>query len=261
MPCQIRALSVVAVGIALSTLAAGGVSGLSTEDDGFRWKVHDEDRPKPPVVAIENGVPSDAVVLVGAGSGTDGLRSGDKPCLWSFEDGVLKVNPGTGDIHSRDSFGDCQLHLEWMFPKGRSVNGQMGGNSGVFFLDRYEVQILHTFENESYADGMAGSIYGQFPPLANPIKPAGRWNSYDIVFRGPRFDDEGDLVRPATLTVMINGVLVQDHVGLLGPTRHKARTSYEPHDSVGPLRFQDHGDPISFRNIWLRSLSAPQMAE
>ena len=168
MPCQIRALSVVAVGIALSTLAAGGVSGLSTEDDGFRWKVHDEDRPKPPVVAIENGVPSDAVVLVGAGSGTDALRSGDQPCLWSFEDGVLKVNPGTGDIHSRDSFGDCQLHLEWKFPEGRSVNGQMGGNSGVFFLDRYEVQILHTFENESYADGMAGSIYGQFPRWPTP---------------------------------------------------------------------------------------------
>ena len=142
MPCQIRALSVVAVGIALSTLAAGGVSGLSTEDDGFRWKVHDEDRPKPPVVAIENGVPSDAVVLVGAGSGTDALRSGDQPCLWSFEDGVLKVNPGTGDIHSRDSFGDCQLHLEWKFPEGRSVNGQMGGNSGVFFLDRY-LSLIH----------------------------------------------------------------------------------------------------------------------
>ena len=261
MPCQIRALSVVTIGIALSTLAAGGVSGLSTEDDGFRWKVHDEDRPKPPMVSIKNGVPSDAVVLVGAGSGTEALRSGDQPCRWSFDDGVLTVNPGTGDIHSRDSYGDCQLHLEWKFPEGRSVNGQMGGNSGVFFLDRYEVQILHTFENESYADGMAGSIYGQFPPLANPIKPAGQWNVYDIVFRGPRFDDEGGLIRPATLTVMINGVLVQDHVSLLGPTRHKARTSYEPHGPVGPLRFQDHGDPIAFRNMWLRPLGGPQMPE
>ena len=261
MPCQIRALSVVTIGIALSTLAAGGFSGLSTEDDGFRWKVHDEDRPKPPVISVENGVPSDAVVLVGAGSGTEALRSGDQDCRWSFEDGILTVKSGTGDIHSRDSFGDCQLHLEWKFPEGRSVNGQMGGNSGVFFLDRYEVQILHTFENESYADGMAGSIYGQFPPLANPIKPAGQWNVYDIVFRGPRFDDEGDLVRPATLTVIINGVLVQDHVSLLGPTRHKARTTYESHEPVGPIRFQDHGDPISFRNIWLRSLPEPQMAE
>ena len=261
MPCQLRAFSVASVGIALSTLAASAVSGLSTEEDGFRWRVHDDSRPKPPVVAIENGVPADAMVLVGIESGTDALRSGDGPCQWSFADGVLTIAPGAGDIHTKDVFGDCQLHLEWQFPEGRSIKGQMGGNSGVFFLDRYEFQILHTFENESYADGMAGSIYGQFPPLVNPIKAAGLWNSYDIVFRGPRFDDGGGLIRPATITALINGVLAQDHVSLLGPTRHKARTSYEAHESTGPLRFQDHGDPISFRNVWVRPIPEPQLPE
>jgi hypothetical protein len=136
----------------------------------------------------------------------------------------------------------------------------MGGNSGVFFMNRYELQILSVNGNETYADGMAGAAYGQYPPLANPCRPQGQWNAYDVVFRAPRFKADGSLESPARLTVLFNGVLVQDGIELLGTTAHKARASYSAH-GPGPIRLQDHGDPIQFRNIWVRPLEPRRAAE
>jgi hypothetical protein len=133
--------------------------------------------------------------------------------------------------------------------------GQARGNSGVFLMNRYEVQILDVYENESYADGMAGAVYGQTPPLANACRPRGQWQVYDIVFRRPHFDDAGNCIKPATVTVFHNGVLLQDHTEVLGPTRHRARTAYQQHGDAEPFRLQDHGDKMRFRNIWVRELA------
>jgi len=228
----------------------------------MQWEVHDMSRPKPAVVVAGEGstsetvgsAPSDAVVLFD-GTGTDAFRHGEGDCKWAVVDDLLEVVPGTGDAHSRQAFGDCQIHIEWMV--GHDMpdrEGQSRGNSGIFIMNQYEVQILDIYENESYADGMAGGIYGQTPALVNPCRPRGEWNIYDIIFHRPHFDDEGNCTTPATVTVLFNGVLVQDHTEILGPTRHHARTEYHAHADAMPFRLQDHGDKMRFRNIWVREL-------
>jgi len=236
------------------SLAVLALAVVAVPPAAFRWEVHDKSRPLPPVVdpgpaAPSAPAPSDATVLLGA-EGPSAWRGGP----WTFADGVLTVAPGTGDIRTAESFGDCQLHLEWMVPVECKVEGQMGGNSGVFLMDRYELQILSSNGNVTYADGMAGALYGQYPPLANPCRPQGEWNVYDIVFRAPRFAADGSLEAPARMSVLFNGVLVQDDAELLGGTAHMARASYAPH-GPGPIRLQDHGDPIRFRNVWVRPLA------
>jgi hypothetical protein len=220
---------------------------------GTRWRVHDADRPPPPVVAPgrEGSPPSDAVVLFD-GRDASAWKCGDGPCAWKVEGGAMEVN-GTGSIETREHFGDCQLHVEWAAPKVVRGSSQGRGNSGVFLMGRYEVQVLDSFENRTYADGQAAALYGQHPPLVNASRAPGEWQSYDVVFRAPRF--EGDaLAEPARITVIHNGVVVHDAQAFLGGTRHREVAAYEPHPAQGPIVLQDHGDPVRFRNIWVRRM-------
>lgn len=225
---------------------------------GGDWPIHSPDRPVPPVVRPGPAgppvpPPAGAIVLF---DGRDlSLWRGDGgPARWKVADGYVEVVAGTGGIATAQGFGDVQLHLEWMAPAAPRDTGQARGNSGVFLMGRYEVQILDSHENRTYADGQAAAIYGQFPPLVNASRPPGEWQSYDIVFWRPRFRPDGSLERPARLTVRHNGVLVHDAVTLTGPTGHQRRPPYEAHPDRLPLSLQDHGDPVRFRNIWVRDL-------
>ena len=229
------------------------------------WPVHDMKRPQPSMVepgmtgtgSTPGTAPSDATVLLGPGSGM-GAWDHDR---WTVgADGVMQVKSGTGDVRSKDSFGDCQLHIEWMIPADRDCNGQGGCNSGVFFLDKYEVQILGSNPNQTYPDGQAGAMYAQYPPLVNPCRPNGEWNEYDIIFTSPRFNEDGSLKSPGTATVIFNGVVVQNHSTFMGVTSHGSKATYKKHSPEGQIRLQDHGDPISFANIWVRPLQPKTLA-
>lgn len=253
--------------IALVGVAVGvGGAAATTQGPQFKYSVHDMARPQPTIVTVGETClvtpPSDAIVLFG-GTHLDAWTKAwaDSPAQWKVADGVATIAPGSGDIQTKQSFGDCQFHLEWMIPKELRCEGQHGCNSGIFFLSQYEVQILNSSGNKTYADGMAGSLYGQYPPLVNACRAQGEWNSYDIVFRGPRFDAAAGTVRAASVTLLFNGVLAQDDVEMLGATAHAARAKYTAHPEAGPIRIQDHGDAIKFRNIWIRPLGAPQIAE
>jgi len=166
------------------------------------------------------------------------------------------VVPGAGGIRTRAAFGDVQLHVEWMAPAPPRGAGQDRGNSGVFLMERYEVQVLDSWNNETYADGQAAALYGQYPPLVNASRPPSEWQSYDIVFRAPRFEGER-LLEPARVTVFHDGVVVHHAREFLGATRHREVATYEPHAAELPLALQDHGDPVRFRNIWIRRLELP----
>ena len=233
------------------------------EDGLKRWKVSDRSRPLPPVITPgtpsmqdqPGKPPSDAVVLFG---GTDLAKwesAKGGPSQWKVVGGTMEVAPGTGDIRTAQSFGDCQLHVEWAEPNPPHGRDQARGNSGVYLMSKYELQVLDSYENKTYADGQAGAIYGQFPPLVNASLPPGRWQTYDIIFHGPRFSADGKLLRPARITVLQNGVLVQDNVTLTGPTDYMKRPPYAPHPAKMPLLLQDHDQPVHFRNIWIRELS------
>jgi len=165
------------------------------------------------------------------------------------------VLPGTGDIHTRAEFGDCHLHLEFAAPIEVKGNGQGRGNSGVFLMGLYEIQVLDCYDNPTYPDGTTGGVYGQYPPLANACRKPGEWQTYDIIWTGPKFDGE-TLVSPAYVTVLLNGVLLHYHRSLQGPTQHRNLAQYQPQPSVGPLKLQDHGDLVRFRNIWYRPIGA-----
>jgi hypothetical protein len=225
---------------------------------GSKWRVHDGNRPQPPVVTPGKTFgepPSDAVVLF---DGTDlskwrSVRDGG-PAGWKVENGYMEVVPGTGDIQTVEEFGDCQLHLEWMAEFPPKAEGQGRSNSGVFLMGRYEIQVLDCYQNTTYPDGITAAVYGQYPPLVNACKPPGEWQTYDIIWIAPRFSDDGKLIRPAYLTVFHNGVVVHYHTPLLGPTGHRILPKYQPHPPVGPLRLQDHGDRVRYRNIWYRPL-------
>ena len=226
------------------------------------WRQHDIDRPQPPRVepadqALPVAAPSDAVMLIGPdGSGLDNWQAQGAdggPAPWVTEAGALVAVPGSGGIQTRESFGDVQLHVEWAAAIEPEKTSQDKSNSGVFFLDgRYEVQVLDTYDNVTYADGAAGAIYGQYPPLAHALRPSGEWNAYDIFFRGARFDDAGALTEPARLTVLINGVLVQNNEVLPGMTTWLESLPYEAHPREGKIQLQDHGSPVRFRNLWVR---------
>lgn len=224
---------------------------------GFRQ--HDRDRPQPkavePGAEISVPAPADALVLLGKDDAANPRAW--KNADWKFKDGAMTVVPGKRHQESTQDFGDCQLHVEFRIPaslKGHKDQDQ--GNSGVFFMGAYEVQVLssHPACNATYADGMAGAIYGQNPPLVNPSRKIGGWNAYDIVFRRPRFSDKGECVQKAVMTVFLNGVLVQDHFELMGPTSYMRREPYKAHADKLPLRLQDHGTPVEFRNLWVREL-------
>jgi hypothetical protein len=225
------------------------------------WPQHSLERPKPAVVhpggAAVVPPPADAVVLFDGHSLAAWRSERDSvvgPARWRIVDGAMEVVPGQGGIFTEQGFGDAQLHIEWMAPAPPTGEGQDRSNSGVFFMGRYEVQVLDSWENATYADGQAASVYGQYPPMVNASLPPGTWQSYDIVFRRPRFNNAGKVTQPATMTVFHNGVLVQQNVALLGPTSHRVRAPYEAHADRLPIALQDHGHPVRFRNIWLRPL-------
>jgi hypothetical protein len=219
------------------------------------------DRPQPPVVdpggvSAPVPAPSDAVVLFDGRDLSHWRSSTGGPARWTVEHGYMEVAPGTGAIATAEGFGDCQLHLEWAAPVPATGEGQERGNSGVFLMGRYEVQVLDSYRAPTYPDGQAAAIYGQYPPLVNASRPPGEWQSYDIIFHAPRFDAQGTLLRPARMTVLHNGVLVQDNVTLTGPTAHPNRPPYAPHPARLPLMLQDHGHRVRYRNIWVRELQS-----
>lgn len=241
-------------------LIAAGCSSPQHQDavpDLSAWPVHDPDRPAPEIVTpggTAAEAPADAVVLFD-GSGLNSWQMGDgSDASWKVENGYMEVVKGSGTLQTREAFGDCQLHIEWAAPARIDGEGQGRGNSGVFLMGIYEVQVLDSYDNRTYADGQAAAVYGQYPPLVNACRPPGQWQSYDIIFHGPRFDKDESLLRPAAITVIHNGVLVQDHVTLTGPTAHKARPPYKLHPEKLPLALQDHGNPVRYRNIWIREL-------
>ena len=162
--------------------------------------------------------------------------------------------PGAGSVYSKQEFGDCQLHVEWAAPTPPKGSSQGRGNSGVFLMGRYEIQVLDCYDNPTYSDGTTAAIYGQYPPLVNACRKPGAWQTYDIIWEAPRFEGER-LARPAFVTVIFNGVVVHHHTELLGATQHRRLATYSPHPEVGPLALQDHGDLVRFRNIWYRSLT------
>lgn len=210
-----------------------------------------------PAVVVPNPLftppPADAILLFD-GSGLSEWESGDgSDAEWELSGDQMTVIPGNGDIHTRREFGDVQLHLEFRAPEVVDGDGQGRGNSGVFLQERYEVQVLDNWNNPTYVNGMAGSIYKQHIPLANPARQRGEWQSYDIFFKAPRFDDDGTLLEPARMTVLLNGVLVQNNVELLGPTVFRGKPAYEPH-GMDSIRLQDHTDRVGYRNIWIRPL-------
>ncbi len=225
------------------------------------WPVHSTSRPRPPVVTpapsgTPGAPPSDAIVLFD-GRNLDAWRQqrDSAPARWTVRDGHIEIEPGSGSIETRRAFGDVQLHIEWATPSPPGGSGQGRGNSGVFLMGYYEVQILDSYGNETYADGQAAALYGQVPPLVNTSRLPGEWQSYDVVFRCPRFAADGSVREPARMTVHHNGVLVHDAVRLQGRTVHGRRATYQPHPDRLPLALQDHGDRVRFRNIWVRELA------
>lgn len=250
------------------TLAATVVAAAGAQTPGptnpraaelQQWGIHDTARRMPPVVnpgpaGPPAPVPADAIVLFDGRdlSGWTNAKGGAPG--WVVRDGILEAVKGTGAIRTVGEFGSCQLHIEWATPSPAVGSGQNRGNSGVFLMNTYEVQVLDSFESATYADGMAAALYGQYPPLVNASRGPGHWQTYDIVFHAPRFDAAGAVLAPARVTVFHNGVLVHDNQEFTGPTAHKARPPYKAHADRLPLSLQDHDHPVRYRNIWIRPL-------
>ncbi|HEX7937808.1 MAG TPA: DUF1080 domain-containing protein [Gemmatimonadaceae bacterium] len=238
-------------------------AGIADAQDLGPWPQHSLDRPAPKVVTPAPAgapvpPPADAIVLFD-GKSLDNWRTADKagsPAKWKVAKGYMEVVAGSGGIRTVQAFGDVQLHVEWATPANPpdSLKSQERGNSGVFLMSTYEVQVLDSWNNKTYADGSAGSIYGQYPPLVNVSRKPGEWQTYDIIFHSPHFRADSSVAAPARFTVFHNGVLIQDNVALVGPTSHMRRTPYSMHPDKLPLMLQDHGDPIRYRNIWVREL-------
>ena len=248
--------------VAMTTVESlGGTAAAQSPTD---FPIHSMDRPQPRVVdpGPYPGMqkpPSDAIVLFDGSSLSDWrlADSSDKPARWKVADGYMEVVAGAGNIATARGFGDVQLHVEFVAPTPTHGEGQERGNSGVFLMGIYEVQVLDSYQNPTYADGAAAAIYGQYAPLVNASRPPGEWQTYDIVFHRPRFDASGRVTSKARMTILHNGVLVQDDVVLTGPTAHKQRPPYAKHADRLPLILQDHSDPVRFRNVWVRDLEAP----
>lgn len=225
------------------------------------WKPNDRNRPLPAIITpgtasaqTHGDAPSDAIRLFNGKdlSNWESLEGG--PAKWVVAKGYFMVRPGTGYIRTKDAYGDCQLHVEWATPNPPHGKDQARGNSGVFLQGLYEIQVLDSYENITYADGEAGAVYGQYPPLVNASRKPGEWQTYDIVFHGARFDAEGKLTRRATVTLFWNGVLVQDHVEIKGQNADHVRPPYTAMPKRLPLELQDHNNPVRYRNIWIREL-------
>ena len=212
---------------------------------------------EPPIVAPgknSSDPPSDAIVLFN-GQNLSRWQSADSTAAkWKVIDGYAEVAPGTGDIQTRDKFGDFQLHIEWATPAVPKGEGQERGNSGVFLMGRYEIQVLDSYENKTYYHGQAGSVYKQYAPLANASRKPGEWQTYDIIFHAPKFDEQGKVIDRARVTVVHNGILIQNNVEIYGITYNDRPAIYIAHAPQESLRLQDHGNPVRYRNIWIRRL-------
>lgn len=249
----------------LLTVAALSVDIFAAEPVQ-KYDVHDKGRENPPVVTPPDkpgGPPSDAIILFD-GENTSEWASDKNPDAkfpWKVENGYMEIVKKAGGIHTKKSFGSCQLHIEWRTPDGidPKITDQKRSNSGIHFMGKYEVQILDSYtkdnykDNKTYADGQAAAMYGQHPPMVNVCRPAGEWQTYDISFLEPLFDENGKLIRKARITVFHNGVVVHNNLEIEGTTSHKRKAKYTAHGKE-PLRLQDHGNPIRFRNIWIREL-------
>lgn len=238
--------------VVIATLVMVPVLGQQA-DTPERTEIWD---PEPEIVdpGSADTAPSDAIVLFDGAdlSAWQSLGGGD--ARWRVENGAMTAFADAGDIATRQGFADIQLHLEWRTPVEVVGDGQGRGNSGVFLMQRYEVQVLDSYDNRTYANGQAASIYKQHIPLVNASRGPGEWQSYDIIFRPPHFAADGSVAHPAVLTVLHNGVLVQDHAVLRGPTVYIGDPAYETHGEREPIQLQDHGNPVSYRNIWVRNL-------
>jgi len=262
------------VSICLVAIFAGGaakqpakkpVKMQYVETDTGRWLIHDINRPAPAVIkpgtestpSEQGKAPSDAIVLF---DGTDLSQWTDtkgNPTKWIMGDGYMECVKGSGYIQSKRQFGSCQLHVEFATPATVKGSSQGRGNSGVFLMGQYEVQVLDSYDNRTYPDGQCVALYGRAVPLVNACRKPGEWQSYDIIFHRPTFKGN-KAVRKPTFTILHNGVLVHDHVGLQGGTGWKgphAISDFKPHDDKGPISLQDHGNPVRYRNIWIRELA------
>ncbi len=260
----------IALRVAITVLAATG-SAFASEYSVFNqhpdpkrtadgaWEVNDISRPWPPSATpkpweeLEQGAkpPSGAKILFDGSS----LDAWVVPQPWILDKGILQVRPVNPSLTSKEPFGSCHLHLEWRTPpESTKKSGQDRGNSGVFLMSTYEIQVLDTYENKTYPDGMAAALYGMKPPDVNALRPTGEWQCYDIWFKRPAYDDSGKMTSPACVTVMVNGVIVQKNVPFSGPSSHKKRTPYQKHADALPLTLQNHREVVEFRNIWIQPL-------
>jgi hypothetical protein len=260
MQTLLTALGAIIVGAGLiagqQAPAPTGYDDTPMQPNG-RWHIHDGKRPQPKIVTpgplSPAPPPQDAIVLVGAGADRSAWQMMDgAPVTWAMSDGVLET--GKGIIRTKAEFTDYQLHVEFATPKLVKGNSQERGNSGVFLNGKFEIQVLDSYQNITYPDGQASAMYGQFPPLVNASRPPGEWQAYDIVFTSPRFK-AGTLDKPAIVTVLHNGILVHNATPFWGPTAHKKIDPYTVDNAKGPIALQDHGNPVRYRNIWIRPIN------
>lgn len=242
----------------LSFLLLTGLVSNAQEIDrkGGSPKLSEYYSPEPPLVKpgkTPQDAPSDAIILFN-GKDLSNWESGSAPAQWTIEGDAMVVKPGSGGIRTKKAFGDCQLHIEFRTPAEVSGEGQGRGNSGIFLMDRYELQVLDNYNNKTYVNGQAGSIYKQLPPLVNACKGPGEWQTYDVIFTAPRFYPDGRLQSQARITVIHNGVLVQNNMTIWGSTEYIGSPVYKKHNDKEPISLQDHGNKTAFRNIWIREL-------
>ena len=261
MGTRARGVKIVVGLVLVTVLAAGGHAAKELK----KYEVHDTTRENPPVITPPEQVgqpPSDAIVLFDGKDTSEWIsEKGGGDVKWIIENGYMQVTAKAGGIRTKKPFGNCQLHIEWCTPEGvdPKITDQKRSNSGVILMDRYEVQVLDSYTDDSYktnrtyADGQAGAMYGQHPPMVNASRKAGQWQSYDISFLRPLFDADGNLVRKGRITLLHNGVVVHNNLDIEGTTSHKQKAKYTPQET-GYIHLQDHGNPIRFRNIWIREL-------
>jgi hypothetical protein len=248
MRFQIMLLSVIA-----TALVPTVVISQQNEPDPKLTEVW-EPVPRLVTPGIGNAPPSDAIVLFSGKDLSQWEQTDGTPPKWKVEDGAFTVVKGSGNLRTKRAFGDCQLHIEWRTPKKVEGESQERGNSGVFLQGHYEVQVLDSWDNRTFSNGQAASIYKQYIPLVNASLKPGEWQAYDIFYRAPHFDDDGTVTTPAYITVIHNGVLVQDHVEIKGTTVNSGVPAYKKHNQTEPLVLQDHSFPVGYRNIWIRPL-------
>jgi hypothetical protein len=260
---RFRSMLACLIVIVLTSALPGQQTNLGYDDTPIqpngKWHIHDGKRPQPRVVTPSPApidplpAPADATVLVGARDDVSAWQTMDGgPVTWAMKDGVLQT--GKGMIRTKADFTDFQLHVEFATPREVKGDGQGRGNSGVYLVGAFEIQVLDSYQNPTYPDGQAAAMYGQHPPLVNASRRPGEWQTYDIVFTAPRFKGTA-LDKPAVVTVVHNGIVVHNATPFWGPTMHKEIGAYTPANAKGPIALQDHGNPIRYRNIWIRALT------